>query len=172
MRLSVLSLICVLLIGCATYTHQIPATKWPTASYNNSSCEDLTSQFNEDIEAIAQAKYKQDKIADGDVTVAWVSVLLFPIFAVAIDGDGPEATQYSILKGKLNAMTEAAAQKKCDKLIGIALNREEKINLRVAELKNQAQQGESSDQKTASNASSDSGLSAGHSSSNDDLIDF
>ena len=55
-----------------------------------------------------------DKKASNDTTQATVgAVLLWPVLFFLEGGDGPQAVEYSMLRGKFDALEEVSIRKKC-----------------------------------------------------------
>ncbi len=103
-----------LICGCATQPKDLPTTYVSPNQYQHYSCDQITLEMNRASRKAneLQAKLKQD--ADNDAAQMAVGLVIFwPALFFLEGGDGPEAAEYSRLKGEFEALEEVSIQKKC-----------------------------------------------------------
>lgn len=104
----------ILITGCATQPDKLPTTYVSPNLYQNYSCDQITMEMNRASRKAneLQAKLKTD--ADNDTAQMAVGIIIFwPALFFLEGGDGPEAAEYSRLKGEFEALEEVSVQKKC-----------------------------------------------------------
>lgn len=114
MRSIIFFALCILITGCATQPDKLPTTYVSPNLYQNYSCDQITMEMNRASRKAneLQAKLKTD--ADNDTAQMAVGLIIFwPALFFLEGGDGPEAAEYSRLKGEFEALEEVSVQKKC-----------------------------------------------------------
>jgi hypothetical protein len=113
-RLFIPLVLLIFVVGCATQPKDLPTTYVSPNQYQHYSCDQITLEMNRASRKAneLQAKLKQD--ADNDAAQMAVGLVIFwPALFFLEGGDGPEAAEYSRLKGEFEALEEVSIQKKC-----------------------------------------------------------
>jgi len=113
-RLFIPLVLLIFVVGCATQPKDLPTTYVSPNQYQHYSCDQITLEMNRASRKAneLQAKLKQD--ADNDAAQMAVGLIIFwPTLFFLEGGDGPEAAEYSRLKGEFEALEEVSIQKKC-----------------------------------------------------------
>jgi hypothetical protein len=98
-------------VGCAGSPDKMQATYTSPSKYANYSCEQLSAE-SYDIKHRVATLYnslKKEQTADA-AQMAVGMVLFWPALLFLEGGDGPEAAEYSRLKGELEALESATAR--------------------------------------------------------------
>ena len=104
----------VLIAGCATQPSDLPTTYVSPNQYQHYSCEQITMEMNRTSRKANELQARLKKDADNDAAQMAVGVIIFwPALFFLEGGDGPEAAEYSRLKGEFEALEEVSVQKKC-----------------------------------------------------------
>ncbi len=114
MRLILFLVSTTLILGCATQPKDLPTTYVSPNQYQHYSCEQITLEMNRTSRKAneLQARLKTD--ADNDAAQMAIGIVIFwPALFFLEGGDGPEAAEYSRLKGEFEALEEVSVQKKC-----------------------------------------------------------
>jgi len=100
--------------GCATSPDKMQAAYVSPLKYKSYDCEQLVEE-RENVSRHEQDLYRTlKKEADKDAAQMGVGLVLFwPALFFLEGGDGPQAAEYSRLKGDERALEGAAVQKKC-----------------------------------------------------------
>lgn len=104
-----------LLSGCATPPEEMQAAYVSPTVFASMTCSQLASELERvsqrEIELHAQLK----KLADDDSTQMGVGlILLWPTLFFLEGGDGPQAAEYSRLRGESQTIERVMVQKSCD----------------------------------------------------------
>ena len=103
-----------LIIGCATQPSDLPTTYVSPNLYQHYSCEQITMEMNRTSRKANELQARLKKDADNDAAQMAVGLIIFwPTLFFLEGGDGPEAAEYSRLKGEFEALEEVSVQKKC-----------------------------------------------------------
>ena len=104
----------VLIAGCATQPSDLPTSYVSPNQYQHYSCEQITMEMNRTSRKASELQARLKKDADNDAAQMAVGIIIFwPALFFLEGGDGPEATEYSRLKGEFEALEEASIQKNC-----------------------------------------------------------
>ena len=101
------------LAGCATAPSEIPAADVSPLQYKDYDCDDIANELSRIVKKMQNAYMQLDKKAKDDTTQAALGVIFWPTLFFLEGGDGPQAIEYSTLKGKFNALEEVSIKKKC-----------------------------------------------------------
>ena len=104
------------LFGCASYPEDVAATYVPSSNYDNHTCESLEISYDDTESRLRTLWNEQKQEADSDV--GWVvggAILFFPAMLAAADEDVAE--ELAEVKGRKEAIVEAAVNKGCDDII-------------------------------------------------------
>lgn len=106
------------LSGCASSPDKMAAAYVSPIQYQDYDCKQLGGELAR-VSRRAQELYGQlDKTASNDGAQMAVGLVLFwPALFFLEGGDGPEAAEYSRLKGERDALEQVAIQKHCDPAI-------------------------------------------------------
>ncbi len=102
-----------LVIGCATSPDKLPTTYISPLKYKKYDCDQLTEEIDHVSHRAAELYTSLDKKADNDAAQVGASIILWPTLLFLEGGDGPEATEYSNMKGEFEAIRVAMLRKKC-----------------------------------------------------------
>ena len=125
-----------LLSGCATSPNELPTTYVSPLKYKKYDCDQLVEEMDHVSHRTASLYTTLDKKASNDAAQMGVGLfLLWPTLFFLEGGDGPEASEYSNLKGEFKALRTATVTKKCSTEL-IPLSPEEIVT------KNSSEQGQ------------------------------
>lgn len=103
-----------ILSGCASHSHEIQAAHVSTTPYEGMNCQKLHAEMQSNFNRINDISGMIDKKADDDEAQMAIGMILFwPTLFALEGGDGPEAAEYSRLKGEVNAMETVAISNEC-----------------------------------------------------------
>ncbi len=111
--LSIIIITTILITGCATSPDNLPTTYISPLKYKKYDCEQLTEEIDNVSHRVATLHTSLENKADNDTAQAAGAILLWPTLFFLEGGDGPEATEYSNLKGAYEAIRVAMLRKKC-----------------------------------------------------------
>lgn len=104
----------LLLAACASSPDKLPAASVSTLQYENHSCRQIAAEVDRVERQVNDLYYRLDKKASGDAMQMGVGMVLFwPALFFLEGGDGPEAAEYSRLKGEMQALEKVAIKKNC-----------------------------------------------------------
>lgn len=104
----------VLLSGCASSPDELSATYVSPYKYKSYDCDQIIMEMDYVSKKTTALYYSLDKKADNDSAQMGLGLVLFwPALFFLEGGDGPEAAEYSNLKGEFDALRATAVQKKC-----------------------------------------------------------
>ncbi|MGB0712559.1 MAG: hypothetical protein ACPGUC_03255, partial [Gammaproteobacteria bacterium] len=128
-----------LLSGCATQPSELKSAEVSTSGYEGMSCSELAGEARGNLTRTDELFALLEKKAKDDEAQTAIGVILFwPALFALEGGDGPEAAEYSRLKGELNAMEKVIYTKDCtDARAMIDEHREKVAQARAMTKKNQ-----------------------------------
>jgi len=108
---------CLSIAGCAGNPDKMVPSYVSPIAYNNYTCAQLDVEEKKVSRKADELYGHLKKEADADAAQMFVGLVLFwPALFFLEGGDGPEASQYTQLKGKYKALTEAQKAKNCGTL--------------------------------------------------------
>lgn len=106
------------LFACASQPEKIQATYVSPSEYNGFSCEELEEEMRSVSNRVNILTGKLKKEADNDNIQMGVGLVLFwPALLFLEGGDGPEAAEYALLKGKYSAIESKHNKNKCENYV-------------------------------------------------------
>lgn len=113
-RISILALISGLLLGCASNPDKISTAYVSPLKYKNYDCDQVAMEMDHVSRRTTDLYFSLKRKADNDTAQMGVGLVLFwPTLFFLEGGDGPEASEYSQLKGEYEALHTTAVEKKC-----------------------------------------------------------
>ncbi|MEM8615336.1 MAG: metal ABC transporter ATP-binding protein [Pseudomonadota bacterium] len=114
MRCVVVVVSLMALSACATSPKKIPAQYVSPALYENYDCEQLALEKYRMERRTTELYTSLKNEANADAWQMGLGLaLFFPVLFMLEGGDGPEATEYSRLRGEYEAVSSMSIQKKC-----------------------------------------------------------
>jgi hypothetical protein len=108
------ALVGALLSACATQPEDLSTTYVSPLKYSKYDCDQVISEMDYVSKHTSALYASLDKKADNDAAQMGVGLVLFwPTLFFLEGGDGPEAVEYSNLKGDFEALRTVAVKKKC-----------------------------------------------------------
>lgn len=101
------------LAGCATSSDQVQGSYVPAATYLNLTCDQMNAEARALTTRARTLGAEQDSKAGGDAAMTAVSLVLFWPAAFFISGNDATAAQLAEVKGRVDALGEAAKQRGC-----------------------------------------------------------
>lgn len=102
------------LAGCASQPDKMQAQYVSPAQYESYDCTRVTNEMGQTSRRINELYTRLKKTADNDAAQMGVGLVLFwPTLFFLEGGDGPDAGEYSRLKGEYEALETVAIQKNC-----------------------------------------------------------
>ena len=142
---TILVTIVILLSSCATQPDKLSTTYVSPLKYKDYDCDQIIMEMDNVSKRTADLYQRLDKKADDDAAQMGVGLILFwPTLFFLEGGDGPEATEYSNLKGEYEALRTASVQKKCS-MENMPKSPEEIIQEKAEEEKKKKKEAEISD---------------------------
>lgn len=106
--------------GCASKPDNLVAAHVSPLKYSQYSCEQVLQEMEYTSQRTIELYNSLNKKADTDSAQMAVGMLLFwPALFFLEGGDGPEASEYSRLKGEYEALRKISIQKKCENAASI-----------------------------------------------------
>ena len=100
--------------GCASSPDKMQASYVSPLIYKDYSCDQLIQESDNVSRRENELYHSLKKEADNDTAqMAIGAVLFWPALFFLEGGDGPQAAEYTRIKGEKNALQEAAVQKNC-----------------------------------------------------------
>jgi len=125
------------MLGCASQPDKLQSQYVSPLQYKDYDCEQIEDELEKVSNRVTTLYTDLKKKADGDSAQMAVGMIIFwPALFFLEGGDGPEANEYSRLKGEKAALDEIAIHKKCPidldqyELLTDKLKREEKQRLK------------------------------------------
>jgi len=112
------SLAIATMVGCASSPQDIPAYYVSPKKYDNFTCDEIGD------EAVAMSNHMRSLYGDAskahatDVALTATSLVLFWPALFFLGGNEADESQYSVLKGEVNAIELASNRKGCDITFG------------------------------------------------------
>lgn len=103
----------MLIAGCATKPEKLPTTYVSPLSYKDHDCDQMVVEMDNISRRKSELFSQLKKTASNDSGQMALGLLLWPSLFFLEGGDGPEATEYSRLKGEHLALEKAMVIKKC-----------------------------------------------------------
>ena len=102
------------LAGCASASKDLETTYVSPIAYQNYDCNQLAAELQRVTRRAGELKVSIDKDAGNDAAQMGVGLVLFwPALFFLEGGDGPQAAEYSRLKGERDALEQVVIQKNC-----------------------------------------------------------
>ena len=108
-----LAIAVVFVSGCAKKPEQLATTYVSPMKYQNYDCDQIVMEMERVSTRTNQLYAQLNKNADKDKALMAVGILVAWPALLFLEGNGPEAAEYSQLKGEYQALQEAAIAKKC-----------------------------------------------------------
>jgi hypothetical protein len=103
-----------LLAGCASSPDKMQASYVSPLKYKNYDCDQIVMEMDHIRHETTKLYSSLSKKASNDKAQMGLGLVLFwPALLFLEGGDGPEAIQYSQMKGEYEALRKASVQKKC-----------------------------------------------------------
>jgi hypothetical protein len=113
-NLAVLTLTAISVAACASSSNEIGTTYVSPIQYQNYNCNQVAGELQRVTRRAGELKVSIDREAGNDAAQMGIGLILFwPALFFLEGGDGPEAAEYSRLKGELDALEQVAIQKEC-----------------------------------------------------------
>ena len=111
----IISILFVFVLGaCATSPDELPTASVSSLQYQDHNCRQIAAEVERVERQVNELYYRLDKKASNDATQMGVGLILFwPTLFFLEGGDGPEAAEYSRLKGEMEALEKVSIKKKC-----------------------------------------------------------
>ena len=104
----------LILGGCATAPEDIQTSSVSPLMYRDYTCNQLVMEMDRVNRRATELQMSLKKTADDDGAQMAVGLILFwPALFFLEGGDGPQAAEYSRIKGENDAVEVAAIQKEC-----------------------------------------------------------
>lgn len=104
----------MLLAGCATAPEKIATSSVSPMKYRDYSCNQLVMEQDRVERRAGELHASLKKTADNDsAQMALGAILFWPALFFLEGGDGPEAAEYSRIKGEKEAIEVAAIRRDC-----------------------------------------------------------
>ena len=105
----------LLLTGCASHPEDIQTQYVSSVGYKDYDCDQIGMEMTRISGRVTSLQTSLEEKADGDTAQMTAGMLLlWPTLFFLEGGDGPEAQEYSRLKGEFEALQQMNTQKKCD----------------------------------------------------------
>jgi len=102
------------LVGCATQPENISTQYVSPVQYRGYDCNQMSLEMQRISSRVSQLHASLDSKADADAAQMAVGMVIFwPALFFLEGGDGPEAAEYSRLKGEYEALQQMNVQKNC-----------------------------------------------------------
>lgn len=103
-----------LMSGCATHPDKMRTASVSPIQYKDYDCDQIGAELARVSRRSNELYNSLKKTADGDSMQMAVGMVLFwPALFFLEGGDGPEAAEYTRLKGEWDTLEQVAIQKKC-----------------------------------------------------------
>ena len=108
-----LTIVLPLLSACASKSADIDPTYVSTTQYDRMNCRQLAREGRQVSAAAARVAGKQDELRGSDQVLTGVGVVIFWPALLALEGDGPTASELGRLKGEMEAIEKVSRRKNC-----------------------------------------------------------
>ncbi|MBF9234206.1 hypothetical protein [Microvirga alba] len=99
--------------GCASRSEDVAASYVSPISYQSYTCKELSQEAQRLSGAAAAAAGAQDSQRTKDTVATTAAVVIFWPAAFFVGGDNAKTAELARLKGQMQAIEQAAIQKKC-----------------------------------------------------------
>ena len=114
MKYIYLLFVAVVVTGCASGSQDIRTAHVSPLQYANYNCDQIAMELRSTQRRATDLKYEIDDEASGDAGAMALGLVIFWPALFFIDGDDPARNaDYSLAKGQMIALEDAAVQKKC-----------------------------------------------------------
>lgn len=113
MKKTIVALVAVSLVGCATNPDNISAAYVSPIQYQSYSCPQLREEATRVSSRAIQVSGAQSSKATTDAVAMTVGIVVFWPALFFLKGDGTTAAEVSRLKGEMDAIEQASIRKKC-----------------------------------------------------------
>lgn len=104
-----------LLSSCASSPDELSTTYVSPLKYKDYDCDQIIMEMDHVSKRAADLYQSLEKKSDNDAVAMGIGlVVFFPALFFLEGGDGPEAQEYSNLKGEFEALRTTVIQKKCE----------------------------------------------------------
>jgi hypothetical protein len=115
MRAVIISILALSLAGCASSPDKMTAAYVSPVQYQSYDCSQVGAELQRVTRRANELYGQLNKTASDDNAQMAVGMILFwPALFFLEGGDGPQATEYSRLKGERDALEQVAVEKHCD----------------------------------------------------------
>ena len=112
-KIAAVSAVVLALAACASKPEDIRTAYISTIQYESYDCEQIASETSNIERRIAELYQSLRSQAKGDAWQMGVGIILWPTLFALEGGDGPDAAEYSRLKGEYEALRQVNIMKKC-----------------------------------------------------------
>lgn len=112
-KLATLGIATLAFAACASKPEDIRTAYISTIQYENYDCDQIAIETSNIERRIAELYQSLRSQAKGDAWQMGVGLVLWPTLFALEGGDGPEAAEYSRLKGEYEALRQVNIMKKC-----------------------------------------------------------
>lgn len=121
----------LIISACASQPRDISTSHVSPVQYKNYDCDQLNQELDRVSRRANDLYFSLKKTADNDATQMAVGMLLlWPTLFWLEGGDGPEAAEYSRLKGELVALEQASIEQKCSFDVPMTAEDEDRANIK------------------------------------------
>jgi hypothetical protein len=136
-----LAAITTLVFGCASDPVEMEAQYVSPIQYQQFDCEQISAEMGRVSQRTFELFERLYKLREDDEAQTAVGIILFwPALFFLEGGDGPEALEYSRLRGEVDALEQVAREKQCDMSEFEAMREQERKIREAAEEKRRKQQ--------------------------------
>jgi hypothetical protein len=110
---AVAATVSLLAAGCASRSEEVAASYVSAHTYDGYSCKELSQEAERISSAAAAAAGVQDSQRTKDTVATTAAIVIFWPAAFFVGGNNAQTAELARLKGHMQAIEEAAVQKKC-----------------------------------------------------------
>ncbi|MDW3095012.1 MAG: metal ABC transporter ATP-binding protein [Gammaproteobacteria bacterium] len=104
-----------LFVGCASNPDELQKKQVSSDKFSDYNCEMIGNEFERNHRRTKDLYRSLKQERDDDVAQSWIGGLLFwPALLALEGGDGPEAEEFSQLRGEWDALQRVTIVNKCD----------------------------------------------------------
>lgn len=103
----------IMLTSCAKHTHELPTAYVSPLTYKSYDCSQVSEEMVRVGNKAHEIAYQVNSNAKNDEVAMGVGLVLFWPALFFMEGDSPQAHEYTKLKGEYEALEKAAIEKKC-----------------------------------------------------------
>jgi hypothetical protein len=112
-KLSMITAAALCLSACAKHTDELPTSYTSPMLYQDYTCQQLTGEMARLTRRAQELTRSVNDNASSDSVAMGVGLILFWPSLFFIDGDNPDAQEYSRVKGEYEAVEQQAIMKDC-----------------------------------------------------------